>query len=144
MFELWQDGKKKHRVEFISSDLWYLQDKKRSQVESVKTAFTVNCTKWTFPSYSSHCYFHCPACNDTNCSLNTSLSLHCLSRKKKMTGSVHLSALSRFAQTSPMIIINWQKIHCDYRNTIPVIKHLLYLEKFWLISALGLHYVSFH
>ena len=95
-------------------------------------------------SYSSHWYFHCPACSDTNYFLSTPLSLHFLSSEKKVTGSVSLSALSRFAQTSPMIIISRQKIHCDYRNTIPVIKHLLYLEKFWLISALGLRYVSFH
>lgn len=47
-----------------------------------------NWAKWGLSSHNSYLYFRCPTWNNTNCFQNMLLSPHCLSRAKKVTGSV--------------------------------------------------------
>lgn len=72
-----------------------------------KTFFTDSGAKWALFSYNSCDYFHCPLQTDTDWVPSMPPSPHCMSREKKVTGSVYPLAPSGFDQIGP--ILKWQK-----------------------------------
>lgn len=82
MFELWEDGKKELRRK--TCDIY------RTSVHSWTSQPKLPCSwaKWGLSSYNSCRYFCCPTWNNTNCFQNIFLSPYCLSKAKKVTGSV--------------------------------------------------------